>query len=354
MNKLLPILLFLFSATTMFAQLTNDCVGDEPFISQVAEGSSNNKVVEIANPTGSTLDMSGYVLRRYANANTSGTPIALDAIMVDDGNVFVICNGSADAAITAVADQTSGTITHNGNDHYVLEKTDGTIVDSYGDVGNSATFGADMNMKRVIPPGGAACPYDIEISDAFDPTDYSSTAYSSGLPEDLGEILPIELKTFRATASENTVTLNWETITEINNSHFNVLHSDNGREFYTVAKIAGAGTTTEAQTYSYEFTNAPVGKNYFQLEQVDFNGDSEKFNIEVVNIKGDDIRIFPSSVETTITVEGINMDSEYAIYSSIGQVVQTGVTSGSISVENLVNGTYFIKVNDTVLNFFKL
>ena len=353
MNKFL--LSFLFAFFTLFSSFTNaQCAGDDPLISQVAEGSSNNKAVELYNPSTGPLDLSLYQLVRYANGNATGTSIALSG-MLAPGEVYVLANPSADAAILAIADQESGTISHNGNDHYVLELiADGSVIDSYGDVGNTSTFGANQNMERVLTPG-MPCPYDTDISDDFDPAAYSSEAYSTGLPTGLGDaILPIELKSFRVVATNDIVNLNWVTINEIDNSHFNILHSTNGFTFRTIGQVDGAGFSTEELEYSFEFRNAINGKNYFQLEQVDFNGDSEKFNIEVVTIeKGNDIKIFPSTADSKITVEGIDSDSNYTIYTITGQSIQTGITSGSINVDNLYNGSYFIQVNGTTLKFFK-
>jgi len=111
-----------------------------PFISEYAEGSSNNKYLEFYNPTDQTIDLSGYAFASAANEVDSpgnyeywnpfdtGSEIA-------PGEVFVIGHPSADAQILAQADMTH-TYLSNGNDGYCLvegTESDYTVIDCIGD-----------------------------------------------------------------------------------------------------------------------------------------------------------------------------------------------------------------------------
>jgi len=64
-------LLFLafFAVFTTFSQ--TDC--SELFISEYVEGWSNNKALEIYNPTSNTVNLSGYFVARYSNGSTTAT-----------------------------------------------------------------------------------------------------------------------------------------------------------------------------------------------------------------------------------------------------------------------------------------
>ncbi|MEQ6124159.1 endonuclease, partial [Pseudotenacibaculum sp. MALMAid0570] len=89
----------------------------ELLLSEYIEGSSNNKALEIANFTGSAVDLSAYDLRKATNGSGSwGSTYQLSGTLAN-GDVFVIANSSAIAAITSVADVTtgSGIVTFNGN-----------------------------------------------------------------------------------------------------------------------------------------------------------------------------------------------------------------------------------------------
>ena len=58
-----------FISLTAFAQ--NTC--NELFISEYVEGWSNNKALEIYNPTNNPIDLSGYFVSRYSNGATTAT-----------------------------------------------------------------------------------------------------------------------------------------------------------------------------------------------------------------------------------------------------------------------------------------
>ena len=117
------------------------------FISEYIEGSSNNKAVEIFNGTGASVNLSNYAIRRYDNGSSSvGATIALSGTLAD-GEVFVVANSSANAAILAQADLTSGSATWNGNDVVALAKASNNI-DVVGTIGSSADFGLNVTKVR--------------------------------------------------------------------------------------------------------------------------------------------------------------------------------------------------------------
>ena len=99
----------------------------ELFFSEYAEGSSNNKYIEIYNGTGMPVDLSNYVMMQ----NSNGGPWdeytdVLSGILAHD-DVYVIANSSADSLILAEADLTgSGICFFNGDDARALVKVVGT------------------------------------------------------------------------------------------------------------------------------------------------------------------------------------------------------------------------------------
>ena len=93
------------------------------FISEYIEGSSNNKALELYNPTSGELDLSNYRVLVYSNGATETTNITALSGSLAAGEVFVIYNGSADAAIIAEGDLSGSATYYNGDDTVVLEKT---------------------------------------------------------------------------------------------------------------------------------------------------------------------------------------------------------------------------------------
>ncbi|MFM2037908.1 MAG: hypothetical protein RL432_847 [Bacteroidota bacterium] len=68
MKQLITSILFI-SATAVIAQ--SNC--SELFISEYVEGWSNNKALEIYNPTNQSINLSGYFVVRYSNGSSSAT-----------------------------------------------------------------------------------------------------------------------------------------------------------------------------------------------------------------------------------------------------------------------------------------
>ncbi|MFT6865275.1 MAG: hypothetical protein ACJA08_000092 [Cyclobacteriaceae bacterium] len=64
--------------------------------------------------------------------------------------------------------------------------------------------------------------------------------------------LPIELLDFRAIAiDKDQVSLEWETVSEMNNDFFTLERSIDGIQWGTITTIDVAGTTTELRRYQY-------------------------------------------------------------------------------------------------------
>lgn len=146
----------------------------ELFLSEYIEGTSNNKALEIFNDTGAAVDLAagGYSVQMFFNGSTSaGLTINLVGTVVD-GDVFVLAQSSASAAILAQADQTNGAGWFNGDDAVVLRKGT-TVIDSVGQIGldpgtewgSGLTSTADNTLQRK----GTVTAGDTNTSDAFDP-----------------------------------------------------------------------------------------------------------------------------------------------------------------------------------------
>ena len=115
-------------------------VATDLFISEYAEGSSNNKYIEIYNGTGSDIDLSSYEIWRISNGgNWNEGTISLSGTLVS-GDVYIIYNSSSATGISVPGDLSSGSILHNGDDAVGLAKSISgtmTLIDAVG------TDGAD-------------------------------------------------------------------------------------------------------------------------------------------------------------------------------------------------------------------
>lgn len=110
------------------------------FFSEYIEGSSNNKAIEIFNGTGAPVDLANYKVNLYANGATTpnNTQIFEPGTTLHHGNVYVLVNSQADAAILALKDITSTVANFNGDDALALVKIvgeDEEYVDIFGRIG---------------------------------------------------------------------------------------------------------------------------------------------------------------------------------------------------------------------------
>ena len=129
------------------------------FFSEYIEGSSNNKALEIFNGTGASIDLAaqGYNVQMYFNGNPLSTLTVNLTGTVAAGDVFVLAQSTAGAAILAQADQTSSASWFNGDDAVVLRKGT-TILDVIGQIGVGPGHGvgdrAHEHRRQHSPPQG--------------------------------------------------------------------------------------------------------------------------------------------------------------------------------------------------------
>ncbi len=99
-------------------------------------------------------------------------------------------------------------------------------------------------------------------------------------------VVPVELVSFSANVSNNSVTLNWITATELNNSGFEIersSHTERSRsmsDWEIIGFVQGNGTTLETHSYSFVDGNISNGKYSYRLKQIDLDG-TFKYSNEV-------------------------------------------------------------------------
>lgn len=137
----------------------------ELYISEYYEGTSNNKVLEITNPTLSAISLSGYSIKKQSNGsgawsfelNLSGT--------INPKSTFLLKNSlSSLSSCTFTAQSVGGPpIDFNGDDPVALFKN-GTLIDVVGTFNSSSNFAKDTNLRRnVIIPNPIYTPSEWDV-----------------------------------------------------------------------------------------------------------------------------------------------------------------------------------------------
>jgi len=146
--------LLLVSLSMVGASFAQDC--SELFISEYVEGSGNDKALEIYNPTGLAINLSGYRIERFANGQASSAAGGVLNLVgtIQPHAAFVIVNGqtvtqpnspAASPALQLLADQLDGVYPAptymNGNDAIVLFKNT-NIIDIFARTGDASITSA--------------------------------------------------------------------------------------------------------------------------------------------------------------------------------------------------------------------
>ncbi|MGH1366605.1 MAG: PKD domain-containing protein [Calditrichia bacterium] len=133
----------------------------------------------------------------------------------------------------------------------------------------SSLSGNDDVCFRIVFICATGYSADGYTEDGFMVDDFQITGESND------PVLPVELQSFSANPllANNTVELNWETESEVDNSHWLIDRATNNGEWQTIAQLEGQGTTPTATEYSYIDEQVQRGITYsYRLADVSYAG----------------------------------------------------------------------------------
>ena len=171
--------------------------------------------------------------------------------------------------------------------------------------------------------------------------------------------LPVELTSFTAAISGNTVKLNWETGTETNNRGFEIEKRNSTNNWSVIGFVGGHGNSTKPVKYSYTDQLENSGEYLYRLKQIDFDGSS---NIsEILTVSYNPVMTFnldqnyPNPFNPSTDIKYQTSDAGHvriSVYNTLGQKVADLVNefqpAGSYKVRfngyNLASGIYLYKL----------
>lgn len=161
--------------------------------------------------------------------------------------------------------------------------------------------------------------------------------------------VPVVLSNFAAKVLNGNAVLKWNTLTEINNSHFEIEHSKDGRQFNTIGKVAGNGNSTLMHEYTFTHKYIERGKHYYRLAQYNFDQTKTYSSVVVVTTSADKtIELYPNPAKVFISIKTSSLlnDVNYSIINTHGQVVQRGkIKNQQINIEGLSVGQYHLLID---------
>lgn len=161
-------------------------------------------------------------------------------------------------------------------------------------------------------------------------------------------LLPIKLLSFEGKNTTDGVHLDWKTVSEINNCHFEIQRGEHPGNFTTIGTIEGAINSTALEEYTFTDAHPLSTTAYYRLKQVDCDGKFEYSKI--ISIEGEAPRmiIHPNPVHDKIR---LNWDKpgtfEVSIWNTAGQEVispkKFSEQAFDIEVSGLNPGIYLLK-----------
>ena len=227
------------------------------FFSEYIEGSSNNKALEIFNPTTSAINLADYRVFKSINGGSSNTVLNLKGTIAP-GDVYVIVGSQSDTIIKQVADTITGFLNHNGDDAFALLHLNDTI-DVIGQigvdpgtswlVGSGSTENSTLVRKyyQYRPENNwsiAANQWDAYPLDRFDSLGFHHIA-------PCGTLEPIQPSSVRFIGTSINVT----EANTVRNVVVETINPSNVTASFTVATDDNASTATEGSLLDFTFAN---------------------------------------------------------------------------------------------------
>ena len=164
----------------------------------------------------------------------------------------------------------TGTLTSGWDFFGCSENTPGEIIIGAADIPGTNGAGVLLNVvfKELGNPGAGLLQLQGFVDDLATATTEDGT---------LNNPVPVELASFSAQVSQNSVKLGWTTATESNNFGFDIERSFDGDVFSKIGFVQGQGTTVVPQHYVFEDNEIDLADelHYYRLKQIDTDGSFE-------------------------------------------------------------------------------
>ena len=171
-------------------------------------------------------------------------------------------------------------------------------------------------------------------------------------------VLPVVWSSFGAVNNGEQIDLDWATVQEHNNDHFEVMRRGVDQNWEEIGQVEAVGLSDERQSYSYTDYSPLVGMNQYKIVQVDADGrTSQSETISVDYSPNSEFRWLGIGPNPAIDLLGASFFSpedqalELSLFDINGNKVyaqslqgQAGNNEMSIDLSPLASGTYFIKL----------
>lgn len=169
--------------------------------------------------------------------------------------------------------------------------------------------------------------------------------------------LPVTITNFSVKPDGNSAKIEWTTASELNNSHFIISRSTDGRSFVKIDSVTTKGNGNGLNKY-FAYDRRPAnGVNYYKLVQFDTDGTATEIGIKDFSfgINNSQLMVYPNpTVDGKITViipsELDGQNKQISLINIVGKVVKkvdvnSTTQSYVFDLTGTPQGVYFISVN---------
>jgi len=159
--------------------------------------------------------------------------------------------------------------------------------------------------------------------------------------------LPIELTSFEVLAKNSMHQLTWSTATEIEASHFEIEHSNDGGVWEIIGMVNAAGEGLIQQSYTFDhLPNSVFSTHYYRLKMIDLDGSFEYSNIRSIEMNSaNTFQIAPNPFNNWVSIKAPG--NYFKIYNGKGAVVyEASAQEEPINLSFLPGGMYYIQSFD--------
>ncbi len=293
----------------------------ELMITEYVEGTSNNKYIEIYNPTDQAINLNDYNLTKFNGKNEDPTGnLALSGIIPAYGT-YLIENQNENLNITADL-STGSVVTYNGDDKVALRKVD-EIIDIIGVIGDSIDFAKDLTLRRKSHIQNPNNQYDTNEWDVYSLDDVSNLNFH--VSRCIGPISEIEISGNLNSITDGSVTTDFS-----NNTYFGAISLNSGESITKEYSIKNTGNAT-LEVLNIEI----VGNNSNEFTLVG----NTSFNISPNDSLAIEVEFLPSSKGLKIgTIIIDNNDASESTFNFLINAEASGSTDSPLMITQYYEG----------------
>jgi len=312
------------------------------------------------NNTGATIERGTVIIIESA----SNTPTVNIGSAVETDLGFQIAGSSPDELYAYVGSAASPTFIG-----FIGRLSTGATLAGTGltDGTTALIRSSNLGSTGIVYTGSTSCDGTLTACQQMFYNDANfSTATASSYPGNVptsfgGTVLPVELLSLQGKSVNEVVEISWVTATEINNSGFELYHSTNGTNWFLLDFIDGHGDTDHIISYEYVHKSPNSGINYYQLKQLDFDGQYEYLPIiSVLFDSRSQFTISPNPAKNHIQFLGSNISGTKVNFLRLDGRKQTSLTiqsNNQLSIDRLPPGQYLVRLalpqKEKILRFIK-